>query len=239
MAVYADDTAVFCQVPWKNLKKAKKILVAALESVKKFLSTWKIQLNKNKTEFIILTKSSVMIRRMDEDILNFDGSTFKWANEVKYLGIILDRKLNFRKHIETCLTKVKSLSFSTLYCLLKNGSRVNKKEKTIIYKTIIRPIMTYGCPIFNNCAKSHRKKLHVIENKILRMALNIKWDDFVTNNEVHERSMTPTLEEFCNKLTENFFNRCQDNENPLISTIGNYEKSSLEFRLKHRLPKKL
>lgn len=180
-----------------------------------------------------------MIRKMANDTINFDGSSFKWSNDVRYLGISLDRKLTFRQHIETCLRRVKLNAFSTLYCLLKRGNKVNLREKIIIYKAIIRPIMTYGCPIFNNCAKTHRKKLYAIENKILRLALNIKWDDFISNDEVFKRAKIPTLKKFCDKLTENFYNRCQDNKNSLVSNIGKYDMSSLEFRLKHRLPKTL
>lgn len=104
---------------------------------------------------------------------------------------------------------------------------------------IVRPIISYGCPIFNNSAKTHRNKLATFENQVLRSAMNVKWDDFVSNAKLHQMAKCPPLEDFCTKLTNSFYSRCEDHKNPLISVIGNYQSTSLNFRLKHRLPKKL
>lgn len=239
LAIYADDTAIMCQIPWKNLSKAKKILLKALSSVHQFFSDWKIRLNSSKTDFTILTKSTKMIQRSDSDKIKFNNCEFSWSRVARYLGVILDAKLTFKFHINEALKKAKSLAFNSLYCLLKKGNRVPVREKVIIYKSIIRPILTYACPVFHNCAKTHLKKLQVFQNKILRMALNINWDSFMSNKQIHERARIPTLDEFMCKLTSNFYKRCDDHENPLISKLGQYEKQSLEFHMKHRLPKRL
>jgi Reverse transcriptase (RNA-dependent DNA polymerase) len=71
LAMFTDDTALFCDGPWKKFKKIRFILESALSKVSKFFLEWKIMLNAEKTEFIIFTQSATMIRRMQENPPSF------------------------------------------------------------------------------------------------------------------------------------------------------------------------
>lgn len=94
-------------------------------------------------------------------------------DEVKYLGVILDKKLNFRSHINQICEKAIRCG-RTLYHMLNRRSRLNVKNKALLYKMCIRPIMTYGCQIwFTKVAKSHIKKLQIIQNKNLKIIHNL------------------------------------------------------------------
>lgn len=239
LAMYADDTALFCQVPWKNLKKAKKLLLASLSAVQDFFTSWKIKLNSKKTKFTILTKSTKMVNNTKTDAIRFGAEEFSWSPSVRYLGVQLDQKLTFKQHVDVALSKAKSLAFSTFYCLLKRGNKVREREKVAIYRSIIRPVLSYGCPIIFNCAKGHLKKFQTFQNSVLRMALNVKWDSFTKNTEIHQRARIPTIDEFFTKLVKNFYDNCNRHPSSLVSQLGNYNPQALEFRLKHRLPKRL
>jgi hypothetical protein len=239
LALFADDTAFFIEASWKNLKFIKKHLISALNSFQNFFQEWKIFLNDSKTEFIIFTRSTKMIKLYQHDTIKLNSLEFKWKPQVKYLGIILDSKLTFKNHIDCALKKAKGTAFSQLYCLLKRNSGVSVDSKLRIYRSIVRPIISYGCSIFVNCAASHIHKIQVFQNKMLRYVLDINWYDFVSNEELHARAKTPSILDFFSKLTVNFYRRIDMHENALINSLGRYDYSNLEFRLKHKLPKRI
>lgn len=91
-------------------------------------------------------------RRANRHLL-FGGESIAVKDEVKYLDITLDNKLKFKKHIdEKCQKALKC--FRSLWPLINKNSHLNIKNKNLIYKTVIRPILTYGCstyPMIREC----------------------------------------------------------------------------------------
>ena len=237
LSLYADDTAFFVQVPWKNLKSAKKILLATLNHLNNFFIDWKIHLNDSKTEFIMFSKSTKMIKMTSNDTLSFNNLTFKWKPTVKYLGLTLDSKLLFKNHVEVAINKAQGISYSSLYCLLNRKSPVSIDTKLRIYKIYIRPVFTYGCQVFANAAKCHLEKLQKFQNKILRMILNLKWSDFKSTQEIHDSTKIPLVSEFITRLTNKFYSKIVHHSNPILSSLGHYHIDSLGFRVKHKLPR--
>ena len=65
---------------------------------------------------------------------------------VKYLGMYLDHKLNFNKHISEPKNKAQKIT-STLYHLTSQKSVLSEKNKLLLYKVIIRPTLMYAAPI--------------------------------------------------------------------------------------------
>ena len=237
LALFADDTAYFIEADSAKFSFIKHKLVSGLKAFKSFFQNWKIFLNDNKTEFIIFTRSTKMIQKFQNDQIVLDNISLTWKSHVRYLGVYLDTKLLFKHHINVVLSKAKSIAYSPLYSLLKRNSGVSIDSKIRIYKAIIRPIIAYACPIFINCAKTNFKKLETFQNKLLRQILGIKWDDFVSNDKVHAEAKTPTFREFALKLTNRFYTSCDSHTNDLISNLGQYNYDSLDFHVKHRLPK--
>ena len=239
LSLFADDTAFYVQVPWKNLKSAKKVLNEALISLQNFFNDWKIFLNEGKTEFIMYSKSTKMLQRTRADTISFNNKSFTWKPCVKYLGINLDSKLLFKDHIEYSIKKASSVCFSSLYCLLNRKSAVPVDSKLRIYKSCIRPILTYACPVFSNTANCHMNKLQLFQNKVLSMILNVNWSDFVSTCELHDSTNVPIILDFIYRLTDNFYTKVTHHPNNLLSSLGQYDKDSLSFRVKHKLPKRL
>ena len=237
LSLYADDTAFYVQFPWKNLKSIKSELTKTVSCLQNYFHDWKINLNESKTEFIIFTKSTKMIQMMNNDTIVLNGETFSWKDSVKYLGVVLDRKLNFKYHIENSIRKASAASFSSLYCLLSRNSHVSIDSKLRIYKSYIRPIISYACPVFANAAACHLNKLQLFQNKILRMISDIHWYDFKSVNEIHDSAKMPLISNFISRLTANFYSKIVHHPNDLFASLGQYNYNALSFRVKHKLPK--
>ena len=242
LSLYADDTAFSVQMAWKNLKPIKLELLKTVSCLPTYFQDWKIQINESKTEFIMFSmfsKSTKMIEKTAHDSISFNGQLFSWKEAVKYLGVVLDRKLIFKHHIDSSINKASAASFSSLYCLLSRNSVVSTDSKLRIYKSYIRPILTYGCPIFSNAAACHLNKLQLFQNKILRVIHDVHWSDFKSNEILHKLSNLPSIKAFVTNVTNNFYGKIIHHPNDLISSLGQYNHDSLSFRVKHRLPRAL
>ncbi|MCF6239054.1 MAG: hypothetical protein L3J79_09665 [Candidatus Marinimicrobia bacterium] len=87
--------------------------------------------------------------------LRIDGVTVKYSSSVKYLGIELDSKLNFSKHILTKINKAKALMFKIRSAM---GQLWGPKPCIArwAYTGIIRPMLTYGCLVWSSQAPRFR-----------------------------------------------------------------------------------
>ncbi|KAL7742887.1 hypothetical protein ACLKA6_016249 [Drosophila palustris] len=87
--------------------------------------------------------------------------------EVKYLGIIIDRRLTWKPHIlRTCATvraKCKKLDW-----LLRPRSGLSLTAKVRLFKAIISPSLTWGVNIWGTACNSSIKKIESCQSKILR-----------------------------------------------------------------------
>ncbi|CAH1384682.1 unnamed protein product, partial [Tenebrio molitor] len=72
---------------------------------------------------------------------------------VKYLGVHLDSRLTFHTHVNKTLEKARK-TFNALFPLMNKKSKLSKQNKIKIYKTIIRPVVTYAAPVWCNISKT-------------------------------------------------------------------------------------
>ena len=234
MAIFADDTALTSSVKNYDLESLVQALEEGLAMVQAHFESWKMCLNQQKTEVILFTKSSRMIKDRAEHKIHFGGEQLEWSDAVKYLGVTLDAKLLFKHHIELSLKKSNG-AIALLYSMLKKHNSLPIKQKLSMYRTYIRPILTYACPVFSHCAKTHKQKLQTFQNKCLRMALSAEYCTRIAD--LHRESRIPTIDQFVGKLTENFYKRCDSSSNKLIKRLGAVPVSHLAS-LKHRMPRR-
>lgn len=209
-AYYADDTALITSSKLTSalLLKMEKGLLAC----NKYFHKWKIKINPIKTQAIIFpyNKSPKRIPRRE---LVFGNDRITVSNNVKYLGVVLDKKLIFKTHInEMCTKTIKC--FKALWPLLNKRSLLNFKNKNLLYKSVIRPILTYACPIWYTAANSHLKKLQIIQNKCLKMINNKHWR--YPTHRLHLETNYEKIIEFIARLNTNYFNKIESSTYPLI-----------------------
>ncbi|KAG5681565.1 hypothetical protein PVAND_010984 [Polypedilum vanderplanki] len=234
LAAFADDLAIFYTIRSKNPNTFKKAILNDLSYLSKFYGDWKISLNKDKTEFIIFTRAYSLRNKLANDSISFQNKQFKWLNQVKYLGVILDQRLNFNAHIQHTISKAKKALFS-IYSIFKNSNPVPASTKVNLYKSLIRPILSYAAPVFINCPKTYLKKLQVVQNMALRMCTNSS--RYTRLTDLHELARTPFVQDFFLKLTNQLYSRTQFHDNPLIKILGDYNNRISNVRIKHNLPK--
>src|SRR6202012_2092693 len=95
------------------------------------------------------------------------GIPIKLVYQLKYLGIILDHRLNWEANLDLRIT----IAIISLWkCRKAYGSRWGLSPKVMfwIYTTVIRPVLTYGCFLWSRICKN--KRIQTKLNKFQRMA---------------------------------------------------------------------
>lgn len=234
IAIYADDTALMSSIKNYDLSSLVISMENGLKQIESHFREWKIKLNASKTESILFTKSTIMRNKSKDLKIKFGQSQLDWLPTVKYLGVLLDSKLTMKANIQNNILKARKAS-GILYPLLKKNSSLPRHSKITLYRSYIRPILTYACPVFANAAKTHIKKLQVAQNKNLRMVLSARFRTRI--NILHERTKIPSIQVFINKLTERFYRQAAKSNNELVKRLGVYSTRSPFPRLKHKLPR--
>ena len=79
------------------------------------------------------------------------------------------------------------------------------RNKIRVYKTIITPAMFYGAAVWSHAATSHRNKIQVIQNKILRMIVNAPW--YVRNTTIMKDQEIPITKDSLRERTSRTYAR--------------------------------
>lgn len=86
---FEDDTALLAVS--NSLERTQGKMEKALKIIEKYAKTWKIEINQSKTKPLLIAK-----KRPARNCINFMGSKVKFKSMVKYLGVDIDRTLEFR-----------------------------------------------------------------------------------------------------------------------------------------------
>ena len=163
---YADDFVVYAS--HKDEHTVKERLQTALHILAHKMSTLGLRLSTQKTEALWFFKNTPQWRfRVNNQHIN-------WSASVKYLGIILDKRLHMTKQSDY----VKEKATLKLNCLkvLSGLSGVNSKVLKMAYTGVVRPTMDYGASLV--CMMSTSKQLNIqrVEHTALRLILRVpKW----------------------------------------------------------------
>jgi hypothetical protein len=159
LALFADDSCLYArQNPRRAmfLESCSAVLMPSRRGVS--AGTYKSMKTK-------LRQSTSLI---DVDRLN--GRNIPFVNNVKYLGVIFDKKITLKLHTDMIEPKA-FRTFTRAYCLLKN-ELLSASIKLTLHKALIRSVMTYVFPAWDFAADTPLMKLQRLPNRVLRTTGN-------------------------------------------------------------------
>lgn len=169
MSLYADDTVFY----WGG-KDMDSITTKINEAARKF-QYWcqmnKLTLNTNKSKIVLYNNR--MSVKSENLAIKIGNTCLDSVPEYKYLGVILDSKLQFVSHVNSIKQKI-SYRMATLR---KVRWTLGYKEALTLYKSCILPFFDQGS-LFYNCATVEvLKGLQTLQNKCLRIVVGKKeWE---------------------------------------------------------------
>lgn len=226
IATFADDTAILSSHNDKHI--ATYHLQNHIQCIESWLQKWKIKVNESKSVHVTFT-----LRRENCPPVTINSKQIAQANDVKYLGIHLDRRLTWQKHIFT-KRKQLGLKLRNMYWLIGRKSQLTIENKLLIYKSILKPIWTYGIQIWGSASKSNLEIIERFQNKILRIVTNAPW--YVPNTIIQNDLKLPTIEEEIKSFSKNYRDRIENHPNELTHNLMDINESR---RLQRNLPNNL
>ncbi|GFW38622.1 probable RNA-directed DNA polymerase from transposon X-element [Trichonephila clavipes] len=159
--MFADDTAV--HTTYKRISSVTYALNKHLKLLEKYYDQWKISINVEKSAAVIFTKK----RKLPPPPTMYN-TTIPWSQSTKYLGIIFDKNLTWRTHIQHTRNKFRKIMFK-LYPLIGRNSELSRDNKVLLFTAVMRPILAYGCPVWGYAAKTNINILDTLQNSTIRM----------------------------------------------------------------------
>jgi hypothetical protein len=185
IGTFTEDTAILtCH---NDVCRASSHLQEYLNTLQTLLRTWKIKINKSKSKYLTFT-----LRNDHSSSVYLNDVEIPPAATIKYLGLHLDNKLNWKKHVIKKRRQM-DLRYKDLYWLLGRSSPLSVDNKILLYKSIITPIWTYGIELWGCACKSTIAVIQKSQFKILGAIVDAARYD--TNSVIHTNLSIPPVQD--------------------------------------------
>ena len=161
--LFADDTNIF--VNGRNTLEAVNKINSILEKLKLYLEANFLHINVNKSKFMhFKTPRQNMKNGIDTDI-RFGNTPLQKVESIKFLGVIFDERMSWKKHTQHVTCKVRS-SICSLYDMRRI---IPKKLKTNVYNAIVNSQLSYAISVWGaHTVSDNLKQLFILQKRALR-----------------------------------------------------------------------
>lgn len=164
--LFADDTNLLYAD--KNLKSLENTINKELRNLSSWLRANKLTLNIKKSHFVLFSPRQKKTSYIPQiNILDNESNKFvslKHKDYVKYLGIIIDKNLSWKLHIDNIANKISR----TVGLIAKIRHYLPFLVIRNIYQALISPYLNYGISVWGQASKSYLNKLLLLQKRALR-----------------------------------------------------------------------
>ena len=164
--LYADDTILYCH--GKTVAEVRQKLTVAFQTANQCFQENCLRVNFKKTHTMFLGRK----RRQHELVephIEHDGQPIRNEQTAKYLGVLIDDKLNWKQHIDSVAKKVGR----NLGILRRVSKHLPMKTRKMLFNAIVLPHLDYCCVVWANCTKELQQKLQRLHNYGMRIILQV------------------------------------------------------------------
>ncbi|KAJ4428016.1 hypothetical protein ANN_24030 [Periplaneta americana] len=130
-----------------------------------------LEINPEKTKYMIMSRDENIVRNGN---IKIGHLSFEEVEKFKYLGATVTNLNDTREEIKHRIN-IRNACYYSVEKLL-SSSLLSKNLKVRIYKTVILPVVLYGCETWTLTLKEEHR-LRVFENKALRKIFGPKGDE--------------------------------------------------------------
>lgn len=204
---FADDTSVLFSA------NNKSELIKKINDDLRILTVWfvrhKLYPNLKKTKIIsygpqnIDLKETLKLHSIPNCQKNCTCSYLDQVTETKYLGLTLDRKLNWAPHTTSLQSRIRKLNY-----MLYHTSKFLKRAHLIrIYKAMYEPVLRYGIIHWGHAPKRYTQPLKILQKYAIRIIAGIRKQDHTSEyfNEFNLLNFDQTYKLFSAKYAHRHF----------------------------------
>ena len=177
---YADDTVI--SYAHENQLGTQAILANNLHYLYEWCELNKLTINIDKTKSMYFGTTN-QTKTLDHTIkIKINNKDLQVVNHYKYLGVTLDRNLNYNLHIDNLL---KTLKYK-LFTLAKLRPYLSTEASLNVYKTTILPYIDYGDIFYQAASNKNLSKIQDRQTKALKICYKLHGNQ--NEQELHVRS---------------------------------------------------
>lgn len=230
--LYADDSLLYSH--HESPVVALADISQHLRVVNQYFDKWGIKINPSKCEAICIRNASGKCKRFvvpESKTLKLvlNGTEIPFKDSVTYLGIEFNKLFKFNVHARKVRNKAQKIfnSFLKLFC----NKFLPSNTKILLYKTCIRPIISYAFPIWFNISPTIMKELEMLERKILRLCIGKNFsrrNKRYSNNYIYSKSKLKRFSNYAFDILDKFNLRLEFHENAhMIEAINSQRNFGL------------
>ena len=140
--LYADDTIIMRVIT--DPLRDTMIMNDDLELLNQWAKQWAITFSPAKSEQLIISKK---LDRVNYRPLKMGNAKIKRVAQHSHLGVIFNENCTWDAHIRSRINK----AAPALNMLIRNSRQTPRQVKENIYRSFIRPVLEYGCTVYDNC----------------------------------------------------------------------------------------
>ena len=163
--IYINDIAS------KNLHELSTVINNELNGIIKWLNANRLSLNIDKTNFMIFRPKG---KNEECPTIHINGSSILEVGNAKFLGVIIDNKLNWLGHIKCISRKIAKGTG----IIIKARKSFESEILLHLYNALILPHISYCVHIWGTTASVHLHRLHVLQKKIVRIICGVNQRKF-------------------------------------------------------------
>ena len=179
-----------------------------LNKIQSWLKTWRMKANEAKSVQVTFT-----LNKMTCPHVTLNNVHLPQAEEVKYVGIHLDRRLTWRKHITT-KRKQLDLKLRNLYWIICRKSQLSFENKLLVYKVILRDLWNRT---MGNFIKLKSEILERFRSKVLRIITDAPW--YVPSAIIKRDLQVPTVRQEARQYGANYRKRLDTHPSSLANAL--------------------
>ena len=162
-SIYADDVAFL--TTHRKVVTAIEQIQLTLNKIEGLSIKWGLTLSPSKTKSIIFSKG---IPSEEYNNLSITNNLIQYVPHYKYIGVVLDKALNFNKHFEHIIQK-STRRINIMKCIVGRKWGADRSTLTHLYISLIRPMLDYNAFLYDNVASKKIDSLQTIQNQALRI----------------------------------------------------------------------
>lgn len=164
--LFADDTVIY--LTGKDREEVCQRMSEDLNRLHAWLETNYMKLNVRKTRGMLLGQNKVVELWKERGFtLMVDGECIELVEEYKYLGVIVDRELNFGSHVDYVCRKIAK----KIGVMSRCRNTLSEWSRRIIFNTIVLPHFVFGATILYLARMSDLKRMQVLQNRAMRVII--------------------------------------------------------------------